>query len=52
MSYTEDLLNLRQAEVTALRIENDGLRKKIEQLNIEIINRDFKIQQLEDAINK
>ena len=52
MSYTEDLLNLRQAEVTALRIENDGLRKQIEHLNIEIINRDFKIQQLEDAIYK
>lgn len=45
MSFTEDLLKLREAEVEALR-------KEILKLNIEIVNRDFKIQQLEDAINK
>jgi len=52
MNYIEDMLNLREAEVTALRIENDGLKKQIEKLNIEIINLQIKNQQLEDAINR
>lgn len=45
MSYKDDMITFLKARVSALEDE-------VETLNIEIINRDLKIQQLEDAINK
>lgn len=52
MSYSENMLKLREAEVLALRIENDGLKEKLEKQNIEIINLELRIQLLEDATNR
>ena len=45
-------MNYRDDMITYLKARVDALEKEVLALNIEIINKDFKIQQLEDAINK
>jgi len=47
-----EIIDMKDDRLTYQEARIAALEKEIEKLNIEIINRDFKIQQLEDAINK